>query len=355
MKKIVVVVVIILMVSGCEGTSQISVDYKKPYLTIDRHGFNKYKDRIIMHDYDTKEWVIVNTHNIDELLNISAYNKKNDDNLFFHRYKCEILVVHRDSTSEIFNPCAQNKIISEGSMASITLNDQYILISYNRPSEDRSVENEDYMMAIFNHKYNLIDVVNIKNDALQVVLDDDNIKYVNYKEYYPEKKLDRYLVTYNIKQRKETSRVRFENRAAVTSMIINDGKLIYTAYPNHLYIDKETKIDSKPFSNIKVQDLRIDNVNFIYQDTKLNDIITMDSLENGNSYYLRIGGDKLTLESDNQCKGITKRYTAKGQYCINQKNDRIIFQDFKNQPLELDIKIGEGKDEYYDAYFYEWH
>lgn len=338
-KKLLIFLILILCV-GCKNYQ--SVDYKKPYLTIDEDYFGKSK--IEMHDYDTKEVVDVNDYGIKEAYS-GYYDKYTNNYLITAGRVCELLIVHRNSSSELHDLCQENNI-GAGIMEDIKINKEYIIVAHNIGF----VEGKDgyiFGIGIYNHDFKLIDYIE-KNYHIRGVNIFDDTLYFNYSNNVgPDDNEPSYTSQYNLKTKKEIvvkdsiprRLFHFKNNNGVYSSELNANCDIYLN-------DKKLK------NNGNVDQYCYNDSVFTYKDKSGKTIVPLSSGLKNENYFLEISDkepENVSIITDNVCSVFTW-YTPQGKYCKDIGYKNIYFNDFVNGPKKLDIDVNSG----HIFPFYDW-
>lgn len=347
---------LIIILFGCDNDKELrqtKVNYNKPYLTSDFKGKDKDKARVMMHDYDTKESVDVNTFDF-KIVEKGSYNKYSKDYLYIDHFVCEILVVHRDSTSEIFDPCKLSGIKNAGSQDGIFFSDKYILVQYNigyigNNELTDNFKNYGYGLGVFTKNYQLVDSFIVDGYARPAILDGDKIIYCFTQEDINDNPNETFLVTYNFLKKKEEKRVHL--KYGEVHFLAKYNNRILVGANNHKVYENDKVI----FDNGENM-LLIDTI-YQYRNNLGEVVLPSNSYKasfEGESKLLIIKENSLYLKDDFECDDYLRSYTSQGQYCKSVRDGRIIFQDFKENPKILDLKVGEGKDEYLTYDFFDW-
>lgn len=311
------------------------VDYKKPYLAID---FDKFDNLIIkMYDYDSKDSVDVNTHRFKEITP-GHYDKYNGDYLLTSAHECKILVIHRNSESEIFDPCSKDTATG-ASVINIAMNEKYLIAEYNIGYSEKGY---DYGIGIFNHQYELLEYLRVDGfmTASNIFGEQIYYNYNNDSDNYNSKST---TAIYNIitKEKKE----KLENSSRIGFYLKLNDNIYYGDNNCDIYLGDKLVYKSEKNTSACY------NSNSYHQNDKEGNIIKDISYPEGER-YLRFDKNnpyKVELIKDNVCNHFTY-YTSQGKYCKDKKEENIYFNDHVNPAKKLDIDIKQG----HTFAFYDW-
>lgn len=341
MKIKILVFLILLLCYGCKNYQ--SVDFKKPYLKIDKNFFDQLK--IEMHDYDTKEHVDIKTHGIQEHY-VSFLNKYTNDYIIAARFECDILLVHSDSSSRKINACEPINI-KNAVLSLMHINKDYIVVHYNIGFTDK-MNGYTYGLGVFNHEFKLIEYIEKQGFIWATGLFDDKLIYNYGATSLPEEDEQFEIVEYNIRTREEkSSKHNFPN------------KKFFIKVKNHLYAGDDVancdiSLDGKKLKNNwnNVRDYCFTMSVFNYQGINNKTVIPLKSSLKSDSYFLEIDNndpENVTITTDNICSNF-EWYSSQGKYCRDKKEEGIYFNDFKNNPIKLDIDAKSS----HEFGFYDW-
>lgn len=342
-RVIVVLLLFSLILSSCQKKAEL-VNYQKPYLEITYKSRND-KVNIIMHDYETKQSKAIESFGLHEIMP-SSLNPTNNDYLISSRVSCDILIILKNGSSKLFNPCKLARVPDNASLNDgIYYSNKYILITFNQ-GFDSNGKNYNYTLGIFNHKYQLVDTIKLKQQPYFFNLTDNTLYFITMENLFSGFNI---LNTYDITNKKLTTK-KLSNTDTKDFFLINNTKYIIDdhcdLYKGNQFI---LKVASRCSSVQPTYQYSI-NSNIVIQNLF---VYTNDSDE-PHDVYLKIDINKpqnTKVVADLNCLNNQAWYSPQGKYCLSQKGN-VVFNDYLDKPIELMIKPSTNMVTNYG--FYNW-
>lgn len=332
--------ILTLFLFACDN-KQTLVNYQKPYLDITYQDINQPLN-IKMVDYQTNNSVDIDAHNFTTLMP-SYLDPYNDDYLLIGRFNCEILVINKNSSSHIFNPCQQVNLKKDANINDgVYYNEKYLLVTFNIGFNENN-KHYDYAVGIFNHDYKLIDFLEFKQQPYLFNLVGDKLYFTSMESLYSGFNI---INNYDIKTKKlvETK----TNYKDIKDLFIVDNNIYVLNEKCDLYLNNKKLLNvSERCANIqnKYQYQNKDNViynllGFTSKSDQPYDL-TLEISKN-NSEQVKVVQDQL-------CQANKAWYSPQGKYCATN-NNKVAFNDYQNTAQILDI----NNKQYQEFGFYNW-
>lgn len=340
--KVNIFLIFSLFLFACDKP-QTKVNYQKPYLDI------TYKDdnqplAIKMVDYQSKKSINIDAHNFSVLMP-SYLNPYNNDYLLTSRFNCEILVVNKDGSSHLFNPCQQVDLKGDANINDgVYYNEKYLVVTFNI-GFNKYQKNYDYALGIFNHDYQLVDFLEFDQQPYLFNLENDQLYFTSMSSLYSGFDL---INEYNIKSKKlKQTKTKFKD---IKDMFVINNNIYLLNENCQLYLNDRLLVKvSERCANIQNKYLYQKDNKIIY-----NLLAFSQDSDQPNDIYLEISKNnpyKVKVVKDLLCLANNAWYSPEGKYCLN-KDNQIIFNDFQGKIKLLDIIKSNGKHQEYG--FFNW-
>lgn len=339
--KCFVFLILCFFLSACQTDTE--VNYQKPYLEITYHDRND-PIKIMMKDYASKQSKEINSQGMNELMP-SYLNPFNNDYILTSRLSCDMLLINVNGLSKLFNPCKAANVSDNSSLNDgVYYSRRYLLITFNQGFADNRKE-YNYTLGIFNHQYQLIDTIKLKQQPYFFNIDDNNLYFITTESLYSGFNI---LNTYSIKN-KTLKTNKLNQKETKDFFIANNHQFMINENCQLLFNDVNILNISSRCSSVQP------NYNYYLQNNLIHNIFIFSKDSDEPQYaFLKINlnnPQESEVRYDNYCLNNQAWYSPQGKYCLNKKGS-ITFNNYKHTPIELNIKPAPGINTSYG--FFNW-